>query len=163
MREFHGLTNDPLYTRWKSMKERCDNPHHTSYPNYGGRGIKVCKEWSRSFVAYRNWALSSGYKPGLQLDRINNDGNYEPSNCRWSTPKEQAYNRRTNRYFTVYGVTHTFKEWVEILGHKHHAPLWYRIKRGWTVEDAVCTPLGKRRNDRWHEEFKAKIKEGVIT
>lgn len=153
---------DSLYSRWRAMKQRCNDPNHTAYYRYGGRGIKVCEEWLNSFSAYRDWALSHGYRPGLQLDRIDNDGNYEPSNCRWATVKEQAYNRKSNRYLTVYGITHSAYEWTNILGHKHHQLILLRIKRGWSVEDAVCTPPNGRKDIKWHEEFKRKIKEGVI-
>lgn len=77
------------------MKQRCTNPNKINYARYGGRGIKVCSEWMESFEAFYEWATTHGYKDDLSLDRINNDGNYEPGNCRWATPKEQAANRRS--------------------------------------------------------------------
>lgn len=82
-----------LHDVWHSMIYRCSNPLNKSYKHYGGRGITVCDEW-QEFKAFYDWAIESGYKKGLSIDRINNDGNYEPSNCRWVTKDEQFLNRR---------------------------------------------------------------------
>ena len=79
------------------MKTRCYNPNEPGYHRYGGRGISICDEWLNSFETFQKWALSHGYRNDLSIDRINNDGNYEPSNCRWATAKEQANNRSTNK------------------------------------------------------------------
>lgn len=92
----HGGRGTRIYEIWSSMRKRCENPNSQSFCNYGGRGISVCNEWS-DFVVFRDWALSNGYAEDLSIDRVNNDGNYEPSNCRWATAKEQANNRRTVR------------------------------------------------------------------
>jgi hypothetical protein len=89
----HGLIEHPLYTKWQGLKTRCSNEYATGYINYGGRGISYCAEWE-SFENFYNWAIKNGYRKGLTLDRINNDGNYEPSNCRFTTCKVQANNRR---------------------------------------------------------------------
>lgn len=102
-----------LYGLYLAIKRRCCNPKCKEYKNYGGRGIRMCDEWSNGFFKFKEWALKNGYKSGLWIDRINNDGNYEPSNCRWATPKEQANNKRTNHLFTYNGETHTIKEWSE--------------------------------------------------
>lgn len=99
----HRLTNHPLYKTHANMLHRCRNPKNEKYENYGGRGIEVCDEWE-SLVVFVHWAESSGWKPGLKIDRTNNDGNYEPTNCRWTTVASNNRNKRTNRYCLVDGV-----------------------------------------------------------
>jgi len=83
-----------LYNTWAMMKQRCLNPNVKQFKNYGGRGIIICPEWTNDYIAFRDWSLSNGYKEGLQINRINNDGNYEPSNCRWITNGENLRNTR---------------------------------------------------------------------
>lgn len=83
-----------LYVTWSSMKQRCHSESYSKYAQYGARGIKVCPEWRRSFSAFRDWAIRNGYQDNLQIDRINNDLGYEPSNCRWVTPERNSANRR---------------------------------------------------------------------
>ena len=90
----HNLTNSRIYRIWGAMKTRCSNTNRKCYPNYGGRGIKVCKEWADNFKAFNLWALANGYADNLSIDRVNNAGNYEPTNCRWATVSEQNSNRR---------------------------------------------------------------------
>jgi hypothetical protein len=110
----HGLCASPAYNSWISMKERCSNPLAPNYRHYGGRGIEVCKRW----LTFSNFIKDMGARPSVShsLERINNDGNYEPSNCRWATWKEQNNNRRGNTKIVINGVTKTIGQWAEISG-----------------------------------------------
>lgn len=132
----HGMTKSRLYGEWRGMKERCTRASHPSYPNYGERGITVCQEWSDSFEAFRDWALSNGYRDDLTIDRIDNDGNYEPGNCRWITLKEQQRNRRNNRLITHDGRTQPMKQWAEEKGIPCNT-LRARLNRGWPIDRAL--------------------------
>lgn len=89
-----GQYKSRLYRIWTCMKTRCYNPNTPQYKDWGGRGITMCDEWRHNFKSFYDWSMSNGYNEHLSIDRINNDGNYEPSNCKWSTAKEQANNRR---------------------------------------------------------------------
>lgn len=124
-----------LYQVWYGMINRCKNTHHKFYHRYGGRGITVCEEW-KNYETFAKWALESGYKEGLSLDRRNNDGNYEPLNCRWITMKKQHNNTSQNRFYTINGVTKSVAEWAEDYGIRHGLVL-HRLDRGISIEEAL--------------------------
>lgn len=110
----HGLSFHPIFKVWKGMMARCFTRTHVHYDSYGGRGITVCPEWVDPHVFIED--MYPTYLPGLTLDRIDNDGDYSPSNCRWATWKEQGANKRSNKWFTHNGETKTFSQWAEIAG-----------------------------------------------
>lgn len=96
--EFHGDTGTRLHSIWKSMKYRCLTPNWKPYQWYGARGITVCDTWANSYLAFKEWAINNGYRDGLELERIDVNGNYEPANCKWVTHHEQTLNRRDTLY-----------------------------------------------------------------
>ena len=101
----HGLVNHPLYSVWGGMKTRCYNKKENGYKNYGGRGIIVCDKWNKDFVAFYDWAIVNGYQNGLTIERINNDGNYEPNNCKFILGREQGRNQRRTKLNSVKVMT----------------------------------------------------------
>lgn len=109
----HGFYDEPLYRVWISMKSRCNSETHKYYSNYGGRKINVCQEWMDDYLSFREWAIKNGYEKGLTIDRIDVNGNYEPNNCRWITIKEQQYNKTTNVFIQINGITKTLTEWCK--------------------------------------------------
>ena len=131
----HGLTHTPTYYTWTSMNRRCNCSKDHRYNDYGGRGIEVCDTWKESIL---NFVADMGYRPeGKQLDRIDNSGNYEPSNCQWVTPAENMNNRWNNHRLTLAGVSHTVAEWASLTG-INGSTLSKRINRsGWSAERAL--------------------------
>lgn len=131
----HGLTHTRLYRIWDSMVSRCSNPNEPEYKNYGGRGITFCEEW-RDFGKFYEWAYANGYDENAKrgdctIDRIDVNGNYEPSNCRWVDMKVQCRNRRNNVVIECDGEKHCLSEWAEILGVPYQQ-LSSRYRRGWS-------------------------------
>jgi hypothetical protein len=123
------------------MIDRCTNKNNIKYPKYGGRGIIVCERWR----TFENFLVDMGEKPeGKTLDRINNDGIYEPSNVRWATPKQQANNRSNNIKITHNGKTLTASEWAARLGSKNRCLVSLRLRQGWSEEKAVTTPSQRK-------------------
>ena len=131
-----GRSNSRLYNIWLHMKGRCYRKSDDHYKHYGSRGITVCDEWKNDFKAFYDWSMSNGYSDDLTIDRINNDGNYEPSNCRWVTMKEQCNNRTSNVVLTIDGKSHNIKKWSEITGIKYHT-IYARVKRGLNGIDVI--------------------------
>ena len=132
----------PTYTTWAAMKQRCDNPKAVGYHNYGRRGIQVCERWLNSF---ENFFEDMGERPkspkGLTLDRIDNDGNYEPGNCKWSTKKQQSSNQRTNVIISYKGENKILADWARQYGISRGA-LWLRIfKMKWPIHRALTKPV----------------------
>lgn len=131
----HGMYGTPEYRAWVSMLGRCTNPSIRSYPNYGGRGIRVCPEWED----FETFFAAMGRRPtsGHSLDRIDVNGNYEPANCRWATVKEQARNKRTSHVLSVGGESATISEWAERTG-IGKGTIRERLRRGWSPERAIA-------------------------
>lgn len=138
-RKIHGQKHSRLYTIWGNMKKRCSSPNDPAFKYYGGREITVCVEWEKSFVAFRDWALSNGYADNLTIDRIDVNGNYCPENCRWADVQTQMNNTRRNHTITFNGETHTLSEWSRLSG-INYMSLKTRLRRGWTIERALTTP-----------------------
>lgn len=132
----HGGCGTRLYSIWRAMKSRCGYAKDVEYKNYGARGISVCDDWEDDFIAFKNWSLENGYRDSLSIDRIDTDGNYEPSNCRWSDTKTQNRNKRN----CVKAGGKTIAEWSEIYGISR-ATIEGRLKRGWNFERAVSEPV----------------------
>lgn len=128
----HGKSNTRLYTAWENMKTRCYNPNDDFYADYGGRGIKVCDEWLDDFTSFYKWSMENGYKSHLTIDRIDNNGDYSPDNCRWVDLKTQGRNKRNNVQVTINGETKTLSEWAESEGinQKTLFTRYYRGDRG---------------------------------
>lgn len=132
----HNETKTRLHRIWASMKARCYNTNHPKYKHWGGRGVVVCTEWKDSYETFRDWALANGYRDDLQIDRIDNNGNYEPKNCRWATPKQQSNNKRNNCIITYKNETHTISEWSIIIGVKS-ATIQRRLAKNMPIEKVL--------------------------
>jgi len=133
----HGKSSSPVYKGWAAMKDRCFNPRNTHYAEYGGRGITVCDRWRYSFT---NFLKDMGErKPGMTIERIDNDGNYEPGNCKWATRREQQRNRRACNYLNFNGETLCISEWADRTGLRHET-IRSRLNRGWSIEKTLSTP-----------------------
>lgn len=131
-----------LYSIWNDMKRRCEDYRVKSYKRYGGKGIKVCDEW-HDFQKFYDWSLDNGYSADLTIDRIDNAGDYSPSNCRWANIYTQSNNRSNNHYIEHNGETHSMAEWSRELKIPYSA-LRSRLQRGWDEERALTVPVGKR-------------------
>ena len=138
----HRKCNTRLYNIWRDMKWRCNSPKSKRHKFYYDKGIKVCQEWQEDFMNFYDWAMANGYKDNLTLDRINNDGNYEPKNCRWATITEQNNNQSNNIRIKYNECEYTLSELSRIYNIKR-ATLYDRIKRGWTIDEALNKKVAK--------------------
>jgi len=136
------------------MKQRCANPKATKYEIYGGKGVRVCDEW-QEYEPFHKWAMANEYKNSLTIDRIDNNGDYCPENCRWATYRKQNLNKSQNRLVAFKGKTMPLAEWAERLG-MNYSTLRARLSQyGWPVEKALTKPVRERRSD--HEAAKVKV------
>lgn len=140
----HQMKGTRLYRIWHGMKGRCKYEYSTC-KNYEGRGITVCDEWKNSFEEFRDWSLSNGYDETLSIDRKDNDGDYEPSNCRWSTQIEQANNTSYNHSITINGITKNMSQWAKEHGINPQT-IYARILRGYSGEELLSKTRLRRSN-----------------
>jgi len=134
----HGESKSREFKTWVLMRQRCSNPNSFGFSDYGGRNIKVCKRW----LKFDNFLADMGRRPSPKhsIDRVDVNGDYEPSNCRWATKKEQGNNTRVNVLLALNGKTQTMTQWAEHLGFKV-ATLWRRLQLGWTIEKTLTMPV----------------------
>ena len=140
-------THKQCYTRvyriYAKIKRRCFAEDDPSYPRYGGRGITMCDEWRESFESFANWSYANGYRDDLSIDRIDNNGNYTPDNCRWADSYSQANNKRNNRFISYQGKTQTLANWCKEKNMSYNV-VWFRLSQGWTFEDAISKKVTRK-------------------
>ena len=161
----HGQTKTKLYNRYQAMKNRCYRKNVSSYERYGKRGITVCNEWldkENGFNNFRIWALKSGYKEHLWIERIDNDGNYCPENCCWATKGDQANNKSSNRVYTIFEQTDTLKNLSRKYAVVDYRQIHFRLKQGWQFEYALLLP-NMHNCFHLYKEFQEKGKEKKYT
>jgi hypothetical protein len=132
----HGLSKHPLFTSWIGMRNRCLNIKHNRAKNYIGKGVSICNEWANDFMSFYNWSIKNGWEKGLSIDRINNNGNYEPSNCKFSNNKQQSRNRSSNVIIEIDGLSKTAIEWAES-EEINVESIYRRIKKGYIGKTAI--------------------------
>lgn len=146
----HNMTHTKLYRVWGNMKARCYIKSSSRYYRYGARGITVCDEWKNSFDAFQEWAMKNGYKEDLTIDRIDVNGNYEPSNCRWATVKEQMNNYSRNHFLEYNGKNQTITEWAEELN-INKGTIKSRLKAGWSIERTLTEKAFIGKNQSYYK------------
>lgn len=140
----HGISQTRIQNIYNGLKARCYNKNNPRYKSYGYRGVQICDEWLKSVKNFYDWAMSNGYKDDLTIDRIDNNGDYCPENCRWVNLQEQNRNTSRNRLFTMNGKTQCVTDWAKVLG-LNPVTVLGRINRGkWSVEKALTTPVKHR-------------------
>lgn len=137
----HGMSSSKEYRSWQGMKRRTTDPKNSSYNRYGARGITVCDRWLNSFD---NFLEDMGERPdGYEIDRIDNNGNYSPENCRWVTPKENRRNRRSSKFIEFNGEIKNLSAWAEEYGIKY-ITVYQRLTHGWSIKKSLQTPVQKK-------------------
>lgn len=136
-RYIHGKINTRIYSIWCGIKVRCYSVNSASYNNYGRRGISMCQDWEKNFLSFYEWSINNGYNDSLTIDRVDNNGNYEPTNCRWTTYAVQNNNSRHNHLVTYNGITLNMKQWSDKTGIKYQK-IKDRINNcGWDIETSL--------------------------
>lgn len=145
IRRTHGLSRSRPYRAWKHLKERCFRQGTENFKDYGGRGITVCERW----LSFKNFLADMGHPPAnkTSIDRIDNNGNYEPGNCRWATALEQGTNKRNNIILTLHGESLVLSQWARRTGFRYGTIL-RRLSLGWSMEAALTEPVQKRKRSR---------------
>lgn len=147
----HGQASNRIYSVWQNMKNRCLNPRDKKFADYGGRGITLCDAWKASFAAFWEWAQANGYESSLEIDREDNNGNYEPDNCRFVTRRVNLRNMRSNRNLTAFGETKCMADWVcDPRCRVSKSLLAARIRNGWNEVEAISTPAHPMKD--WRRE-----------
>lgn len=134
-----------LYAVWNGIKQRCYNKNSISYKNYGGRGITMDDEWATNYESFYNWAMRSGYKRGLQIDRKNVDGNYCEENCRFVNLEVQANNKRNIKFYEINGISKSLPEWCREYNMDYYLVRQRVFKLGWNIEKALTVPNNRTR------------------
>lgn len=139
----HGKYNTRLYKIWQGMKDRCYNKNIIAYKDYGARGIIICDAWRNNFTNFYDWAINNGYKDNLTIERVDVNGNYEPENCCWATPTQQARNRRNTKYITYHDETKPLAEWCDILNLNYDMVYDRIYQYHWSIEEALTLEVRK--------------------
>ena len=135
-----------LYAVWNGIKQRCNNESSKSYQNYGGRGIKMDDIWANNYEAFYNWAIKSGYQDGMEIDRIDNNGDYCESNCRFVSKEVQANNKRNVKLYTIDGITKSLPQWCREYDQDYYLVRQRVYKLGWPIKEALLTPKNQKHN-----------------
>lgn len=159
----HGLSKTRLYGIWRDIKKRCYCETCKDYKNYGARGITLYPEWLTNFKSFYDWAMLHGYADNLTIDRIDVNGNYEPSNCRWTTRKEQNNNKRNNHFLTIGGKTKTITQWANEIG-VTDTTVHSRLKRNnMTKEEIITKPVARTHQITYNGETKTLRQWAICT